>query len=162
VFATGDSLVSLSGAVLAGTELVGQFGLIRRAEAGIRSALQLDLFSVRTQLFQNLVRGVIDDPTDDPDEAAIPSLGRVFNNTTVFLGRSLGPDVFAELLVQFRARSPFDDASERAFAGIDIDSEFSLEFETPFFDLQWSFFPRTPGALFVPDNQFTFSWGFSY
>ncbi len=162
IFATGESLVSLSGAVLAGGDIVSQFGVIRSVEARIRSALQLDLFSVRTQLFQNLVRGVIDDPGSDVDEAAIPSLGRVFNNTTVFLGRSLGPDIFAELLVQFRARSPFDDAAERAFAGIELDSEFSLEFETPFFDLQWSFFPRTPDALFVPDNLFTFSWGFTY
>ncbi|MFP4508968.1 MAG: translocation/assembly module TamB domain-containing protein [Spirochaetaceae bacterium] len=162
VFATGDSLVSLSGAVLAGSDIVSQFGVIRSVEAGVRNALQLDLFSVRTQLFQNLVRGVIDEPAIDSEEAAIPSLGRVFNNTTVFLGRSLGPDVFAELLVQFRASDPFEDVSERAFAGIEVDSEFSLEFETPFFDLQWSFFPRTPDALFVPDNQFTFSWGFTY
>lgn len=162
VFATGDSLVSLSGAVLAGSDIVSQFGVIRSVEASIRNALQLDLFSVRTQLFQNLVRGVIDEPATDSEEAAIPSLGRVFNNTTVFLGRSLGPEVFAELLVQFRASDPFEDASARAFAGIEVDSEFSLEFETPFFDLQWSFFPRTPDALFVPDNQFTFSWGFTY
>ncbi len=155
-----DGLINLSGAVLLGGELVGQFGVIRTVESSIRNALQLDLFTVRTQLFQNLVRGAIDEPADDM-EAPMPSLGRYFDNTTMFLGRSLGPDVFLELLVQLRSQDLFEDA-ERQFAGVDIDTELSLEFETPYFNIEWSFMPQRPESLFVPDNRLTLSWGFTY
>ncbi len=155
-----DGLINLSGAVLLGGDLVGQFGVIRSVESSIRNALQLDLFTVRTQLFQNLVRGAIDEPADDA-EAPMPSLGRYFDNTTMFLGRSLGPDVFLELLVQLRSQDLFEDA-DRQFAGVDIDTELSLEFETPYFNIEWSFMPQRPESLFVPDNRLTLSWGFTY
>lgn len=155
-----DGLINLSGAVLLGGDLVGQFGVMRTVESSIRNALQLDLFTVRTQLLQNLVRGAIDEPGGGV-EAPIPSLGRYFDNTTMFLGRSLGPDVFLELLVQLRSQDIFEDA-ERQFAAVDIDTELSLEFETPFFNIEWSFMPQRPENLFVPDNRLTLSWGFTY
>ncbi|MFP4643808.1 MAG: translocation/assembly module TamB domain-containing protein [Spirochaetales bacterium] len=155
-----DGLIDLSGAVLLGSDLVSQFGVIRTVESSIRNALQLDLFTVRTQLFQNLVREVINEP-GGIEEAPDPSLGRYFDNTTMFLGRSLGPDVFLELLVQLRMDDPFADA-ERQFANLEVDSELSVGFETPYFDIEWGFQPRNPEQLFVPDNRFTLSWGFSY
>ncbi|MFW5994854.1 MAG: translocation/assembly module TamB domain-containing protein, partial [Spirochaetia bacterium] len=155
-------LVNLSGAVLLGSDLASQFGVMRTIESSIRNALQLDLFTVRTQLFQNLVREVIDEPVQtQPQDAPIPSLGRYFDNTTLFLGRSLGPSVFLELLVQLRAEDPFSDA-QRQFAAIDVDTELSLEFETPYFDIGWSFLPQSPEKLFVPDNRVTLSWRFTY
>jgi len=43
-----------------------------------------------------------------------------------------------------------------------IDTELSVGFETPFFDIEWGFQPRSPDKLFVPDNRFTLSWGFTY
>lgn len=155
-------LINLSGAVLLGSDIASQFGVMRTIESGIRNALQLDLFTVRTQLFQNLVREVIDEPVQQqPQDAPIPSLGRYFDNTTLFLGRSLGPSVFLELLVQLRAEDPFVNA-ERQFAALDVDTELSLEFETPYFDIGWSFLPQSPDKLFVPDNRFTLSWRFTY
>ena len=161
VFTSEDGgLIDLSGAVLLGSDLVGQFGVVRSVESSIRNALQLDLFAVRTQLFQNLVREVIAEPVG-AEEAPDPSLGRYFDNTSMFLGRALGPDVFLELLVQLRTEDPFADA-ERQFANLEIDTELSVGFETPFFDIEWGFQPRNPDKLFVPDNRFTLSWGFTY
>ncbi len=161
VFTSEDGgLLDLSGAVLIGSDLVGQFGVVRTIESNVRNALQLDLFTVRTQLFQNLVREVINEP-GVAGEAPDPSLGRYFDNTTMFLGRSLGPDVFLELLVQLRTEDPFEDA-ERQFANLEVDTELSVGFETPFFDIEWGFQPRNPDELFVPDHRFTLSWGFTY
>jgi len=157
-----DGPINLSTAVLVTSDLVSQFGVIRNIERSVRNALQLDLFTVRTQLFQQLVRGVIDAPAPgDPPDPTVPSLGHYLDNTTLFLGRSLSPELFLEFLVQVRARDPFAE-DVRAFGGIEVDSELSLGLDTPFFDLEWSFSPRNPDDLFVPDNRLTFSWGFSY
>jgi hypothetical protein len=161
VFVTdeGDP-INLSQAVLLTSDLVSQFGLIRGFETSIRDALQLDLFSIRTQLFQNLIRGVIDQ-AQYPLDTDVPSLGEYLDNTTLFLGKYLGSDLFLELLVQLRAADPVAETT-RSLAGIAVDSELSLEWETPFFLLEWSFFPTDPSSLFLTDNTISFSWEYSY
>ncbi|TVR00216.1 MAG: hypothetical protein EA403_12080 [Spirochaetaceae bacterium] len=160
---TADDVVNLSTAMLATTELVTPLGIMNRVESGIRDALGLDLFSVRTQFFQNLVLRALDDPRDqdDPLDNTSPSLGKYFDNTTVFLGKYLGSSLFLELLFQMRARNPLE-SEVQSIGGVDVDSEIGLEFQTPFFLLQWRMLPQNPQNLFVTDTTFTFSWGFSY
>jgi hypothetical protein len=79
----------------------------------------------------------------------------------VFLGKYLGTDLFLELLVQLQASDP-ETSTARSLAGVEIDSEFSLEWQTPFFQLEWAFFPRDPSTLFLTDNTFSFFWEYSY
>ncbi|TVQ27001.1 MAG: hypothetical protein EA382_04500 [Spirochaetaceae bacterium] len=159
---TGEP-INLSQAVLLTSDVVSQFGIIRGFENTVRDALQLDLFSIRTQLFQNLLRGVIDQGQDQdlPLDSGTPSLGEYLNNTTLFAGKYLGNDLFLELLVQLRqARPAFME--RQSLAGVEIESELTLEWDTPFFGLEWGFFPRDPSSLFLTDHTFRFSWGFSY
>jgi hypothetical protein len=146
--------------VLATSDLVTQFGVINRFERSVRDALGLDLFSVRTQIFQNLVLGSIDQP-DYPLDNTSPSLGKYLENTTVFLGKYLGPELFAELLFGLRSRSPFEPIPPGA-GPVELEAELGLEWQTPLFLLQWRFFPENPETLFVTDNQLEFSWEFSY
>jgi hypothetical protein len=153
--------IDLSQAVLLTSDVVSQFGLIRNFESGVRDALNLDLFSIRTQLFQNLLRGVIDQNDAIPLDSAVPSLGEYLDNTTLFAGRYLGTDLFLELLVQLR-QSETSALGQQSLTGIEIDSEVSLEWETPFFQLEWAFFPRDPSSLFLADNTIRFSWDYSY
>ena len=161
VFVTQEGTpIDLSQAVLLTSDVATQFGIIRGFESTVREALQLDLFSVRTQLFQNLIRGVIDQNTY-PLDTGVSSLGKYLDNTTVFLGKYLGTELFLELLVQLQASDP-ESGTARALAGVEIDSEFSLEWQTPFFQLEWAFFPRDPSTLFLSDNTFRFSWEYSY
>ena len=152
--------IDLSQAVLLTSDLVSQFGIVRGFETTIRDALQLDLFSIRTQLFQNLIRGVISDE-EYPLDTRVPSLGEYLDNTTLFLGKYLGTDLFLELLVQLRATDPVA-APTQSLAGITLDSEFILEWQTPFFVLEWTFFPTDPSSLFLKDNTVSFSWEYSY
>ena len=161
VFVTeGGDPINLSQAVLLTSDLVSQFGIIRGVETSIREFFQLDLFSIRTQLFQNLIRGVIDQG-EYPLDSTVPSLGQYLDNTTLFLGKYLGTDLFLELLVQLRATDPIAETT-RSLAGIAVEPEFSLEWETPFFLLEWSFFPTDPSSLFLRDNTISFTWEYSY
>ena len=158
---SADDVFNISTAMLATTDLVSPLGIMSGVESSIRDALRLDLFSVRTQLFQNLVVGALDDTGNDPLDNTSPSLGQYLDNTTVFLGKYLGSSLFLELLVQIRARNPLE-TEVRTVSGIEVDSEIGLEFQTPFFDLHWSIMPQNPQTLFVSDTMFSFSWGFSY
>ncbi|MEE8441143.1 MAG: translocation/assembly module TamB domain-containing protein, partial [Spirochaetia bacterium] len=154
------SPINWSQAVMLTSDLLSQFGIIRGFESTIRDALQLDLFSIRTQLFQNLIRGRLDQ-ADYPLDIDTSSLGKYLDNTTLFLGKYLGTDLFLELLVQLRATDQVG-APTRSVFGIAVDSELSLEWQTPFFLLQWSFFPRDPSSLFLTDNTISFAWEYSY
>ena len=164
----GGGPIDLSQAVLLTSDLVSQFGIVRGFENTIRNALQLDLFSIRTQLFQNLIRGVMSGTDTDtnlgeesPLDTGVPSLGKYLDNTTLFLGKYLGTDLFLELLVQLRATDPLA-APTQSLAGITVEPEFSLEWQTPFFMLEWTFFPTDPSSLFLTDNTVSFSWEYSY
>lgn len=157
---TGEP-IDLSDAVLLGTDVASQFGIIRGFESSVRETLQLDLFSIRTQLFQNLLRGVIDQNQELPLDTGAPSLGQYLDNTTLFMGKYLGTDLFLELLVQLSATNQ-SDVTAQSLTGIEIDSEFALELQTPFFLLEWSFFPRDPSTLFLSDNTISFSWDYTY
>ena len=153
--------IDLSQAVLLTSDVVTQYGIIRGFESTVRETLQLDLFSVRTQLFQNLLRGVIDQDAALPLDTQTPSLGQYLDNTTLFMGKYLGTDLFLELLVQLRA-SDQTEGSTQSLTGIEVESELGLELQTPFFQLEWSFFPRDPSTLFLSDNTISFSWEYSY
>jgi translocation and assembly module TamB len=147
-------------AVLLGSNLVSQFAIIRGFETTVREALQLDLFSIRTQLFQNIIRDAIGDGTY-PLDTSVPSLGKYLDNTTLFMGKYLGTDLFLELLVQVSAADP-ESVTSRSLAGVEVDPEISLEWQTPFFQLEWAFFPTDPETLFLTDNTFRFFWEYSY
>jgi hypothetical protein len=158
--AEGEDDVDFSQAVLLTSDLVTQFGVINRFERSVRDALGLDLFSVRTQLFQNLVLGSLAEPQYPLDNTS-PSLGQYFENTAVFLGKYLGSELFMELLFSMRSRSPFEPVPPGA-GPVEFEAELGLEWQTPLFLLQWRFFPSNPETLFVTDNQIEFSWEFSY
>jgi hypothetical protein len=164
--AEGEDDVDFAQAVLLTSDLVTQFGVINRFERSVRDALGLDLFSVRTQLFQNLVLGSL--PAQQQQQQApypldntSPSLGQYFENTAVFLGKYLGSELFMELLFSLRSRSPFEPVPPGA-GPVEFEAELGLEWQTPLFLLQWRFFPSNPETLFVTDNQIEFSWEFSY
>ncbi len=157
---TVGEFAALSSAVLLTGDVAAQFGVMRRFETRVRDTLGLDLLSVRTPVFQNLVRGAVEDRSEDI-ETQVPSLGGYLNNTSVFMGKYLGTDVFLELLLRLQAVNQFDP-NTRDIGGLAVDTELTLEFQTPFFLLEWGFFPRDIRELYVRDNTFTFSWGFSY
>lgn len=159
-----EEFTNLSTALLSTSDIVTQFGVFREFENAIRSRLDLDLFAIRTSVIQNLVLTAIT-PTDESTEQLAPTLGNYLNNTSIFMGRYIGESVFGQAIVQLRSsdfENPDEDDGIQRLGGVLIDSEISLEWQTPFFMLEWNLAPENPEELFIRDNTFTFSWSFTY
>jgi translocation and assembly module TamB len=141
----------LPSAVMLSGDVLSRFGLLRPFEQRVRALLGLDMFSLRTQAIQNLVAEKVLGL-----EAANP-----LDNTSLSLGKYLGDDLFLEMLVRLQApRGP----SGLLLPGHGLTSEFelNLEWDTPFFLLEWSFLPRNPDTLFLTDNSIALKWRYTY
>jgi hypothetical protein len=144
-------------AALVYSDILGQNLILRPFEQKVRQLLNLDMFSVRTQIIQNLVAQKVLGTTVNP-----------LDNTSVSLGRYLGNDLFLEMLVRLQQpQIPVAVVTSgggllAASTGLQPDLELSLEWATPFFLLDWSFLPKHPETLFLSDNSLSFSWRFSY
>jgi len=141
----------LSSAVMLSGDVLSRFGLLRPFEQRVRELLGLDMFSVRTQVIQNIVaEKVLGLESTNP-----------LDNTSLSLGKYLGDDLFLEMLVRLQApRGP----TGLLLPGHGLSSEFelTLEWDTPFFLLEWSFLPRTPDTLFLTDNSLALRWRYTY
>ncbi len=137
-------------AVILTSELVSQFGILRPFENAVRDFLGLDLFSIRTQIIQNILM-----------EKILGNVSNPLDNTTLSLGKYLGNDLFLEMLVRFRTMNiPLNNINY--FNGLSSDIELNLEWTTPFFLMEWSLIPKHPEDLFLSDNSITFKWKYSY
>ncbi len=143
--------------ITASSDVLAQFNVIRVFERSVRDTLNLDMFSVRTQVIQNAVleaTGLRTAPVD-----RITALGNYFDNTTVFLGKYLGPDLFVQSMLSLR----YDETrAYDLFGGLTLEPDFGLELKTPLFNLQWNFVPLNPQNLFIDDHAFTLSWKWSF
>jgi translocation and assembly module TamB len=161
----GSDSVNLTTALLSTSDVVTQFGVFRQFEDAVRERLDLDLFAIRTSVIQNVLLSAIT-PADETVAPVAPSLGSYLNDTSIFMGRYLGDAVFGQAVIQLRSREMEDQREEdpgiQRLGGVLIDSEISLEWQTPFFLLEWNFAPQNPEELFIRDNTITFSWSFSY
>ncbi|HOV39478.1 MAG TPA: translocation/assembly module TamB domain-containing protein, partial [Spirochaetales bacterium] len=153
--------VNLSSALLFSNDLFLQTEIIQTFEKNMRNRFNLDMFSVRTHIFQNVLSGLLTPPENLSQNQAVPSLGRYLDKTSVFLGKYIGSDLFLEYLIQLRAQDPFT-SDVRKFGGIGIESEIIFEWKTPFFILEWSLRPKDPEELFILDNIIAFRWRYTY
>jgi translocation and assembly module TamB len=137
-------------AVMLGSDIPIQFGLLRPFEQKVREMLGLDSFSLRTQVIQNLIASKLFGMETNP-----------LDNTSLSLGKYLGNDLFVEMLIRMQAQSNFVGVPG-TIAGLRADLEVNLEWATPFFILDWTFTPKTPQSLFIPDNAISLNWRISY
>ncbi len=73
------------------TDILSQTWILRPFEQKVRQVLNLDMFSIRTQILQNLVAQKLFGTTANP-----------LDNTSVSLGKYLGDDLFLEMVVQLQ------------------------------------------------------------
>lgn len=121
-----------------------QFGVVRPMERALRDSLGLDLFSIRSQLVENLLR--------TPLGVSSPDL---LDNTEIVVGKYLGDDLFFEALVRVESDtvSPVPE--------LRTNLELSLEWATPFFLLEWSVLPSLTDP-FQTGSALSLSWRFNY
>ena len=130
---------------------LAQFTVMRRVQRQVRDFLGVDMFSMRTQLFQNVlfqVAGI--DPSPFGGQYRVANY---FDNSTIFLGKFFGSDIFAEGMITFRY-----DETRLNWGGMVLEPELALEMRNPLFDIRFNIAPHTPRNLFIDDISISLIW----
>jgi autotransporter translocation and assembly factor TamB len=134
------------------TDLLAQSQVMRRIQGALRDFLHLDMFSVRTQFLQRAAFSLI-----GIQEQPVDRLGNYFDNTSVFVGKYIGSNVFAQLMLSLRY-----DEKKRSFGGYTLEPDFGLELRSPLGNIQWNLVPSHPENWYINDCSFTISWNFIF
>jgi hypothetical protein len=143
------------------SDFLAQFYLYRRAERIIRDIFHLDMFSARTQVLQNMLfySTGLQSQVD-----RIGGVGNYFDNTTVFLGKYFGPDVFGQAMFTFRTdenRTNIGNLTEGVLSlggGVSLETDIGVEIRGPVLDFQLNFAPRHLENMFIDDLSLSISW----
>ena len=134
--------------------------LIREFEKKVEDILNLDLFSIRTQLIQNALLQKVFSSGDASGSNG--SIGKYLDNTTIFFGKHLSDDVYLEALVRINTNdynavvSPLSDL-------LIIQSELNLEWRTELFNFDISIEPDiTSLDNTVNSIDLGLSWNFQF
>jgi translocation and assembly module TamB len=137
------------------SDIASQFILIRPLEKRIREVFNLDLFSIRTQIIQNLILSRFRNSNQNPSLYS-DSAGMYLDNTTITIGKYFGDHIFFETLIIL----------ERGVQEGDIQTDIflTLEFPTPFFNLKWTVSPKllNQNEMALPSSSLTFLYKYSY
>jgi hypothetical protein len=136
-------------------DLLSQFVVVRQFERQVRNFLHLDMFSVRTQLLQNAVLSATKLGNNPVDRNS--RVGNYFDNTTVFLGKYVGGDMFFQGMFSMRY-----DENQLAAGGLRFEPDIGVELQSPFFNIRWDFVPTHPENWWVNDNSITLTWSKSF
>ncbi|MCF7939672.1 MAG: translocation/assembly module TamB, partial [Spirochaetales bacterium] len=156
-----EAALNISTALALTSNFLGQFSIVRSFENSVREVLGLDQFSFRTQLLGAVIsEQIAPGPTNELGEYANPYT-RYLDNTSLFLGKYLGEDIFLQMLIRFQSLNE-EAVTGYAYDDFRVDAEINLEWETPFVLLTWSLEPEHPEDLFLSDTSIELSWSFSY
>jgi hypothetical protein len=141
------------------TDILAQFSVVRRMERRIRDFLSLDLFSVRTQVLQNAIIQAtgLQGPVD-----RIGGVGNYFDNTTVFVGKYFGANMFAQGMLSFRYDENKRSSGWLTYGGLVLEPDIGIELRSPHFAIRWNVVFLHPENLFIDDNSFTLTWRWSF
>jgi hypothetical protein len=144
--------------IVANNDILSQFVNLRQFERQIRNLLRLDMFSVRTRILQNaVVSGAAGLGQGQPPVDRNNRVGNYFDNTTVFIGKYIGQDMFVQGMLSMRY-----DENNMALGGLRFEPDFGIELQSPFFNIRWDFFPYHPENWWVNDNSITLTWSRSF
>lgn len=125
------SVVSL---VSTGVDVLSRIGYITTSDdslqKSIRNSLNLDTFSLHTNIIENLVYDAV--VFSDDSRADVSPLARYLDGTTLYVGKYLTPDLYLEALAHFAAqRNNTEDDGSFLTDDLTLDVEVSLEWENP-------------------------------
>jgi hypothetical protein len=145
---------------IASSDVMAQFVFLRQFERQIRNWLRMDMFSVRTHFIQNAIvtgaMGLTQTTGQNPIDRS-NRVGNYFDNTTVFIGKYIGQDMFIQLMLPMRY-----DESSNMFGGLRFEPDIGIELQSPFINIRWDFYPYHPENWWVNDNSITLSWSKSF
>jgi hypothetical protein len=87
----------------------------------------------------------------------IGRVGNYFDNTTVFLGKYVGRDMFVQGMLSVRY-----DENKTSLGGVIFEPDLGVELESPLFKVRWDFTPTHPENWYMSDNSITLTWNRSF
>jgi hypothetical protein len=158
---------SVQNAFLASSaDILAQTQVVRHLERQVRNWLHLDMFSVRTQVLQNIIllSPIFQNQTQSEDQALVQNrterrngIGNYFDNTTVFIGKYIGAAMFTQGMLSLRY-----DENKQSTGGLAFEFDIGIELRSPLFNIRWNFVPLHPESLYVEDISFTLTWRKSF
>ncbi|MDR2597735.1 MAG: translocation/assembly module TamB [Treponema sp.] len=147
-----SSSTELMSHIVSSSDIMTQMIFMRRFERSLRNFLNLDMLSIRTKFIQN---AVITGTSGFPGNSN--RIGNYLDNTTVFIGKYMGNDMFAQGTLTLKY-----DENSQSFGGIKFEPDIGIELQSPFFSIRWSFFPNHPENWWVNDHSITLTWRKSF
>jgi hypothetical protein len=142
--------------IAANSDTLSQFIFFRQLERRFRNFLRLDMLNVRTRILQNaIISGTVGYGEGSSNRST--QVGNYFDNTTVFIGKYIGQDVF----IQGSLTMKYDE-NDNTLGGLRFEPDIGIEWQSPYVNIRWDFFPSSPQNWWVTDNSITLSWTFSY
>jgi len=143
---------------VAGSDVLSQVLYFRQFERSMRKFLHLDMLSIKTRFLQNAVvssSSAVFGQSQSVDR--ISSVGNYFDNTTVFIGKYIGQDMFVQGKLALKY-----DGNSAGFGGLRLEPDVEIEWRSPFINIRWDFFPYHPQNWWVNDNSITLIWRKSF
>lgn len=129
------SLSSLASLTVSAAEAVGKLGILQTGEANlgltsvIKNALSLDIFSIRTNLLQNIVIDALPGSIFGSD---LTPISKYLNGTSIFAGKYMWNDIFLQTTLSLNAASAGSrDGGTFLSNDLWLDVEISVEWDTP-------------------------------
>ena len=144
--------------IVSAGDFVTQTMFVRKFEKALRDFTNFDIFSVRTPLLQNAVN------IRSNSGSKSNTFGNYFDNTTVYIGKYFGNDVYVDGLLQWTYDESVAENSGTLGSGLVFQPEFGLELAAPFANIRWQFAPEM-GELqksWVPATSITLSWRLTF
>jgi hypothetical protein len=151
------------------TDLFAQAWVVRGFERWVRNVLSLDMFSFRTQILQNAASQIMgqgstaSDGTAPRGGAAL-GFGNYLDNTSVFIGKYLDPNMFLQTMVSLRYDENRTAAAQGllTLGGYAVQADIGFELRTPWMDVRLSIVPTHFEHLFVDDISISLIWRRSF
>ncbi len=134
----------------------------RNIENKLRDFLNFDILSVRTNILQNAVKQTFSNNSSDSSEKTF-GIGNYFDNSTVYIGKYFGSDLYADALMHWTYdETRVDD--KYTFGGLLFKPEFGFELNSPYVNIRWNMAPDIDAIMngrFLTSTSVTLSWKIS-
>lgn len=148
---TGEGAIDLGKVLVENSDLIPSLNVASIFERNLQALLGLDLFVVRSQVFQRWLYDLSGLSTLS-GLTTETTLADYLEGTAIVGGKYIGDKLFFQAMVTL-VSDPLASTSS-----LSLNSDVSLEWKAPHFTLNWSIKPENLDSLFIEDQSFSFSW----
>ncbi|OHD24033.1 MAG: hypothetical protein A2Y38_15215 [Spirochaetes bacterium GWB1_59_5] len=148
---TSEGGVDLGRVIVENSDLIPTLNVASILERNLQALLGLDLFVVRSQVFQRWLYD-LSGLSALSGLSGETTLADYLEDTAIIAGKYIGDKLF------FQAMFTMVSDPLASTSSLSLNSDVSLEWKAPHFTLNWSIQPDKLDSLFIEDQSFSFSW----